>query len=145
MLLQALLGYTHAMSLALWFGGLFGYAVIVWPAIMKVNAPNLPRGVLVQIGVTTAPWIYLAMVAALGSYLGYWFLVDTIPTSAGVAYLILIVLLIANNCWGSLKSWPAIMMAPDDQAMRAWKNFYFRMFTSLVFGLAALSLTLFVI
>lgn len=144
-MLLSLIGYTHAMSLALWFAGLFGYVVIVWPAILKVHDPALPRDVLVQIGTMTAPWIYLAMASVLGSFLLYWALSDVIPTVAGVIYLIVLLGLVGNNIYGSLRAWPTIMMAPDAVAWAAWKAFYLRMFVSMVIGLSALSLTIFVI
>lgn len=144
-MLLSLIGYVHAMSLALWFCGLFGYVMIVWPSIFKVHAPALPRDILVQIGTATAPWIYLAMVCALGSFLLYWALSDDIPATLGLIYLVVLLLLIANNLYGSFRAWPTIMMAPDQEARAAWKAFYIRMFVSMVVGLSALSVTIFVV
>lgn len=143
-MIETLAGYVHAMSLALWFGGLFGYVMIVWPQILRAAAPDLPRALLVSIGTRTAPWIYLAMASALGSFLLFWALTD-IPLRAALPYLLVLLGLIANNVYGSLRAWPTIMMAPDAEASAAWSAFFLRMAISMVVGLGLLSLTLFVI
>ena len=145
-MIEALAGYVHAMSLALWFGGLFGYVMIVWPQILRAAEPDLPRALLVSIGTRTAPWIYLAMASALGSFLLFWAITDiALPTWAAILYLLVLLGLIANNLYGSFRAWPTIMVAPDTAAHAAWGSFYLRMATSMVVGLTALSLTLFVI
>lgn len=145
-MIEALAGYVHAMSMALWFGGLFGYVMIVWPEILRGAAPELPRSLLVSIGTRTAPWIYLAMVSALGSFFVFWAVTDIIiPVWAALLYLIVLLGLIANNLYGSFASWPTIMMAPEAVAWSAWKRFFLRMAISMVLGLSQLSLTFFVI
>ena len=53
----AVLIYVHLLSLTLWFGGLFGYVAIVWPAILSEADGAFPRDLLVRITVRTAPWI----------------------------------------------------------------------------------------
>ena len=145
-MIKLLAGYIHAMSLALWFGGLFGYVTIVWPELLRAHAPDLPRGILAGIGSRTAPWIYLAMVSGFLSLVVYWAVSD--PTFSGWAwglYFAVLLGLIANNLYGSFRAWPTIMLAPDEIARAAWRSFYLRMALSLVPGAVALSLTLLVI
>lgn len=137
--------YAHVMSLALWFGGLFGYVFIVWPAAFKTAAPTFPRTVLAEIASRTAPWIYLAMAGVLFSYVLWWILGFSLwGTREMIAYFLVICLLIGNNVYGSLKAWPTIMMAPEPNARNAWKSYYARMAISLVIGLASFSLTIIV-
>jgi len=145
-MIELLAGYIHAMSLALWFGGLFVYVMIVWPQVLRTSDTDLPRTLLVGIGARTAPWIYLAMFSALASFLIFWLSTEKdLPIWAGGIYFMVLLALIANNLYGSFFSWPAIMMAPDRVAQSAWENFYIRMATSMVVGLTALSVTLFII
>ncbi len=142
-MLEQLLLYVHTMSLALWFGGLFGYVLIVWPAIAAVEAPAFPRTLYATIGTRTAPWIYLAMGGTIGSFLLYWVLgyfngAALIP----LLYLAVLVALVANNVVGSTRTWPMIMLAPDDKARTIWGGFRVRMAVSLALGLSCLSLTI---
>jgi hypothetical protein len=136
----SLLAYVHVMSLALWFGGLFGYVVIVWPVILRAGAPVLPRSLLASIATRTALWIYLAMASALLSGFSYWYLgAAAIPRGAAAVYFSVLLALVANNMFGSLRSWPAIMLAPDAMAWSAWRAFYGRMAISMVLGLSCFS------
>lgn len=139
-MLAEALSYLHLMSLALWFGGLFAYVAIVWPSAFRLSAPDFPRATLATIGTRSAPWIYLAMVSALASYLVYWLggFAD-IPSGAAIGYLIVLLLLIANNVYGSLVTWPRIMLSTGAQVRRVWRVFHARMAISLVVGLGMLS------
>src|ERR1700750_605118 len=69
---SAVLIYAHVISLSLWFGGLFGYVVIVWPAMTSDVDGAFPRALLARIAMRTAPWIYLAMATALLTLAGIW-------------------------------------------------------------------------
>ena len=42
----AVLIYVHLLSLTLWFGGLFGYVAIVWPAFLREADGAFPRDLL---------------------------------------------------------------------------------------------------
>ena len=64
--------YVHVISLSLWFGGLFGYVIVVWPAIMSEADGGFLRALLARIAMRTAPWIYLAMASALLSFVAIW-------------------------------------------------------------------------
>jgi hypothetical protein len=132
----AALTYLHVLSLSLWFGGLFGYVVMVWPAIMREAGDEFPRGLLVTIAVRTARWIYLAMATALLSLSGIW-LLDGRPRAPLLAgYGLLLMALIANNVYGTLVAWPRIMFLPERLARNEWYWFRVRMTISLVVGLA---------
>ena len=140
-MLTETLEYLHIISLALWFGGLFGYVLIVWPSIFATENPTFPRQLLTSISVRTAPWIYMAMVSALLSLLLYLALGQskiTMPWKFG--YFCALLLLIANNVYGSIVAWPRIMLSPDNSAIRSWRFFYLRMILSLILGLSLLSL-----
>ncbi len=116
MLLKTLI-YLHVMSLTLWFGGLFGYVVIVWPAIMSDADGGFPRAILARIGMRSAPWIYLAMAAALLSLSGIWVMggvASPRPWLAG--YSLLLAALVANNLYGTVVAWPRIMLLPQRSA-----------------------------
>ncbi len=141
--LSDILAYVHVMALAMWFGGLFVYVLIVWPALTRLSEDGFPRAPLVMIGIGTTPWIYLAMVGALASLASWWVLADTkLPTAALTAYFALVLLLVANNVYSSLVAWPRIMLLPSVAARRAWQAFCARMFVSLALGLTALSFSL---
>jgi hypothetical protein len=135
----AALIYLHLFSLTLWFGGLFGYVAIVWPAIMGEAGGAFPRTILVMIAVRTAPWIYLGMSTALVSLLGIWLMDGVAPTPWLAAYGLLLAVLVANNVYGTLVAWPRIMFAPETVARREWFWFRVRMTTSLVVGLTLYS------
>jgi hypothetical protein len=132
----AVLVYVHLLSLTLWFGGLFGYVAIVWPAILTEADGALPRDLLVRIAVRTAPWLYLGMSIAVLSFLGIWAL-GRVPTAAVwmAGYGVLLAALVANNVYGTLVAWPRIMFSPDRVARREWFWFRVRMTVSLVVGL----------
>ena len=132
----AALIYLHLLSLTLWFGGLFGYVAIVWPAILREAGGSFPRDLLVGIAVRTAPWIYLGMSSALLSFLGIW-LLGGVPASAVwmAGYGMLLAALVANNVYGTLVAWPRIMFSPETIAMQEWFWFRVRMTISLVLGL----------
>lgn len=137
------LRYLHITSLALWFGGLFGYVMIVWPSIFSTEQPAFPRQLLTAISVRTAPWIYLAMGSALISLLLYFaFGLLQAPIQLKLLYLVILMLLIANNVYGSVVAWPRIMLTPDKGARKSWRYFYLRMVISLVLGLTLLSLAI---
>ena len=133
----AALIYVHLLSLTLWFGGLFGYVAIVWPAILSEADGAFPRDLLVRIAVRTAPWIYLGMSSAFLSFLGIWMMGGvSAPSVLIAAYGVLLVALVANNVYGTLVAWPRIMFAPERAARREWFWFRLRMTVSLVVGLA---------
>lgn len=129
--------YLHVVALSLWFGGLFGYVVIVWPAIASDAGEKFPRDLLVGIAVRTARWIYLAMATALLS------LAATVVMGGGprpavwtAGYGSLLLALVANNVYGSLVAWPRMMFAPEPVARKEWRSFRVRMAISLAVGLA---------
>lgn len=132
--------YVHVLSLSLWFGGLFGYVVIVWPAIMSGADGTFPRATLASIGMRTAPWIYLGMSAALLSLAGIWAM-DGVAAQRPwmAAYSLLLAALVANNVYGTAVAWPRIMLLPGRAAGREWFWFRVRMSVSLVVGLALYS------
>ena len=132
----AVLIYAHVISLSLWFGGLFGYVVIVWPAIMSEADDAFPRAILARIAMRTAPWIYLGMLIALLSLAGVWVMDGVAARSAWLlGYGVLLSILVANNVYGSVVAWPRIMLLPRRSAGRAWFWFRVRMGLSLVAGL----------
>jgi uncharacterized membrane protein len=136
----AVLIYAHVVSLSLWFGGLFGYVVIVWPAIMSEADDAFPRAILARIAMRTAPWIYLGMLTALLSLAGVWVMDGVAARSAWlIAYGVLLSILVANNVYGSVVAWPRIMLLPRRSAGQAWFWFRVRMGLSLVAGLVLYS------
>ena len=136
----AVLVYLHVISLSLWFGGLFGYLVIVWPAVMSDADGEFPRAILARIGMRTAPWIYLGMSTALLTLAAVW-IVDGVAarTSWMVGYSLLLVALVANNVYGSTVAWPRMMLLPRTIARQEWFWFRVRMSVALVVGLALYS------
>lgn len=134
-LVNAALIYVHILSLSLWFGGLFGYVAVVWPAIMSEADGTFPRAILARIGMRTAPWIYLGMSAAVLSLAGIWVMDAATQTSWLVAYTVLLAALVANNVYGSVVAWPRIMLLPQSLVRREWFWFRVRMNVSLVVGL----------
>jgi hypothetical protein len=132
-----ILMYAHLTSLALWLGGLFGYVVIVWPAIMSDATGRFPRSLLAGIAMRTAPWIYSAMGLALLT-----FVVIGVTGSIGihrawiVAYGLLLSALVGNNVYGSMVAWPRMMLLPMKSAGQVWFWFRVRMTVALVVGLA---------
>jgi hypothetical protein len=132
----AVLIYGHLLSLTLWFGGLFGYVAIVWPAILSEADGAFPRDLLVRIAVRTAPWIYLGMSSAFLSFVAIWIMGGvSAPFVLMAAYGVLLAALVANNVYGTLVAWPRIMFAPERVARREWFWFRVRMTASLVIGL----------
>ena len=131
--------YLHLLSLTLWFGGLFGYVAIVWPAIMREADGAFPRTILVMIAVRTAPWIYLGMSTALVTLLGIGLMNSVAAVQWLAGYGLLLIVLVANNVYGTLVAWPRIMFAPEKAARREWFWFRVRMTASLVVGLALYS------
>ena len=142
-LVIAALIYVHIISLSLWFGGLFGYVAVVWPAIMSEADGAFPRAILARIGMRTAPWIYLGMSAAVLSLAGIW-VMDGVAARAPwlVAYTVLLTALVANNVYGSVVAWPRIMLLPQRIVRREWFWFRVRMGVSLVVGLAIYSVAI---
>ena len=142
-LVNAALIYVHILSLSLWFGGLFGYVAVVWPAIMSEADGTFPRALLARIGMRTAPWIYLGMSAAVLSLAGIWV---TNNVAAGTpwltVYTVLLAALVANNVYGSVVAWPRIMLLPQRLVRREWFWFRLRMGVSLVVGLALYSVAI---
>jgi uncharacterized membrane protein len=136
----ATLIYLHLTALALWFGGLFGYVVIVWPALMSDADGEFPRAILARIGIRTAPWIYMGMSTALLSLAGVWIVEGAAArTPSMVGYSLLLIALVANNVYGSAVAWPRIMLLPRSSARKEWFWFRVRMSVSLVVGLALYS------
>jgi hypothetical protein len=142
-LAAAVLTYVHVTSLTLWFGGLFGYVVIVWPALTSHADGAFPRAILARIAMRTAPWIYLGMSTAVLSLAGLWV---TDGAEAGTpwtaAYGLVLAVLVANNVYGTVVAWPRIMLLPGSTARRAWFWFRVRMSVSLVAGLALYSMAI---
>lgn len=132
--------YLHVISLSLWFGGLFGYVLIVWPALMSEADGEFPRAILARIGMRTAPWIYLGMSTALVTFATIWIVHGVAARTLWMAvYSLLLVALVANNVYGSAVAWPRIMLLPRSIARREWFWFRVRMSVSLVVGLALYS------
>ena len=128
--------YLHVLALSLWFGGLFGYVFIVWPAIMSDAGDAFPRALLASIAMRTAPWIYLAMATALLTFAGIWVMDDERSISWMAGYSVLLIALVANNVYGTKVAWPRIMLLPQSAARTEWYWFRVRMTISLVVGLA---------
>jgi len=135
--------YVHLISLALWFGGLFGYVAIVWPAIMSEADGAFPRAILARIAMRTGPWIYLGMSAAVSSLAGLWLMGDLAVRTPWLAtYTVLLAVLVANNVYGSVVAWPRIMLLPRRLVDREWFWFRVRMIVSLVVGLILYSVAI---
>src|SRR5688572_7348389 len=98
----AALSYLHVLALSLWFGGLFGYVVIVWPAIMSEAGDAFPRDLLVRIAVGTAPWIYTGMATAVLSLAAIWAMGAGTRAMWMAGYTVLLIALAANNVYGTL-------------------------------------------
>lgn len=109
----AVLTYLHVVALSLWFGGLFGYVFIVWPAIMSEAGDEFPRALLVGIAVRTAPWIYMAMATALLSLAAIWLMGGGAGAVWMAGYCVLLIALVANNVYGTIVVWPRMMFAPE--------------------------------
>jgi hypothetical protein len=139
LLVDALL-LANVVSQALWVGGLFGYVLIVWPAIIGDADGAFPRALLAQIAMRTAPWIYLAMGSALASFLLLWAMQAlAVPTAGLIVYGATLGLLFANNVYGTVAAWPRIMLLPKPQAVQEWRRFRIRMAGALVLGLTSYS------
>src|SRR5687768_14853935 len=101
-LATAVLIYAHVVSLTLWFGGLFGYVVIVWPALTSHADGVFPRAILARIAMRTAPWIYLGMATAVVSLAGLWLTGGVgARTPWMAAYGLVLAALVANNVYGT--------------------------------------------
>jgi len=131
----AVVTYLHVVALSLWFGGLFGYVLIVWPAVMSEAGEEFPREVLVAIAVRTAPWIYLAMATAVLSLAAVWIMGGGASAPWMAGYGVLLIALVANNVYGTKVAWPRMMFAPERAARKEWHWFRLRMTISLVIGL----------
>lgn len=139
-LLVDVLLYSHVVSQALWVGGLFGYVLIVWPAILRDADGAFPRALLAQIAMRTAPWIYLAMGSALVSFLLLWAMrALAVPLGYLLVYGAVLTVLVANNVYGTVTAWPRIMLLPRAQAVAEWSWFRVRMATALALGLTTFS------
>jgi uncharacterized membrane protein len=132
----AVLTYLHVLALSLWFGGLFGYVVIVWPAVISEAGEAFPRAMLVRIAVGTFPWIYMGMATAVLSLAAIWAMGGGTGATWMAGYSVLLVALVANNVYGTKVAWPRIMFAPERVARTEWHWFSVRMSISLVVGLA---------
>ena len=141
-MVETVVVWLHVMSLALWFGGLFAYVVIVWPVLLREKPSGFPRETLVSIGVHTAPLIYAAMSSALITFGIYWLggFGDWPGWSARI-YALLLLVLVGNNVYGSLAAWPRIMFATDEAARSCWNAFYSRAAMAMLLGLAMLSVS----
>jgi uncharacterized membrane protein len=125
--------FLHLTALALWVGWLFGYVAVVWPAIMSEAEDTFPRALLVSIGMRTAPWIYLAMASALLSLIALWVMDAAAARQPGIAaYTLALTALVANNLYGTVVSWPRVMLLPHRYAAAEWFWFRARMAASLV-------------
>ena len=132
---------THVFSITFWFGGLFAYVLLVWPAVFADAGASFPRALLCRIAMRTGPLIYLAMAGAMASGLLLAMTGAPLFTKTGYfMYLGLLSLPMLNNVYGSVASWPAIMMRPERTARRAWRAFHLRMTASLVLGIALIAL-----
>jgi hypothetical protein len=133
--------YVHVVALSLWFGGLFGYVLIVWPVIMQEAEGAFPRALLARIAMRTAPWIYVAMFSALLSLAAIW-IGGSVPADNGwlAVYSVALAALVANNVYGSVVAWPRMMLLPEPTARREWFWFRLRMGIALVLGLTLYSL-----
>ena len=129
--------YAHLTALALWLGGLFGYVVIVWPAILSDATGRFPRALLAGIAMRTAPWIYSAMGLALLTFAAIGLTGSIgVPHSWIAAYGLLLITLIGNNLYGTIVAWPRMMLLPTKIAGQVWFWFRMRMIVALVVGLA---------
>ena len=132
--------YLHVISLALWFGGLFGYVFMVWPAIMSHADGSFPRDLLVTIAVRTAPWIYLAMACVVASFLLVWLMGGGAMAAPWMGvYGLLLIGLVANNLYGTFVAWPRMMWLDEPGARRTWFWFRVRMTVALAIGLVLFS------
>jgi hypothetical protein len=142
-LVVAGLVYVHILALSLWFGGLFAYVAIVWPAVMADADGVFPRATLARIAMRTGPWIYLGMSTAVLSLGMVWVMGDlAIRTPWFVCYAVLLLTLVANNVYGSVVAWPRLMLLPQRLVRREWFWFRVRMVASLVVGLVLYSVAI---
>ena len=122
----------HVISLGLWVGGLFGYVVIVWPAIIRDANGKFPRSLLAVIAMRTAPWIYAAMGCALLTFAAIWLRGGIVVQRFWiVSYGLLLTTLVGNNVYGTVTAWPRMMLLPFAGARQEWFWFRVRMGTSL--------------
>ena len=128
--------YIHLTALALWMGGLLGYLMIVWPAIMSDATARFPRALLASIAIRTAPWIYSAMLVALLTFAAALFGGLEVKPPLAAGYGLILAGLIGNNVYGSVVAWPRMMLLPLEIAGREWLWFRVRMSAALVVGLA---------
>jgi uncharacterized membrane protein len=132
-----LLVHAHLAALALWLGGLFGYVVIVWPAVVHDAGSRFPRALLAGIAMRTGPWIYAAMALALVTYAALIVNGSVAAHPAWIAvYGLLLASLVGNNAYGSMVAWPRMMLLPAAMAGQSWFWFRLRMTAALVIGLA---------
>ena len=127
----------HLISLGLWMGGLFGYLVIVWPAIIGEANGRFPRSLLAVIAMRTAPWIYAAMGCAVLTFATVWLSGALLVQRFWIAsYGLLLTALVGNNVYGTVAAWPRMMLLPFAGARQEWFWFRVRMGASLGIGLA---------
>jgi uncharacterized membrane protein len=127
----------HLISLGLWMGGLFGYLVIVWPAIIGEAAGRFPRSLLAVIAMRTAPWIYAAMGCALLTFATAWLSGALLVQRFWIgSYGFLLTTLVGNNVYGTVATWPRMMLLPSVGARQEWLWFRVRMGVSLGIGMA---------
>ena len=131
--------YVHLLTMALWFGGLFLYVFVVWPAVASQSRGVFPRGLLCTMAMRTAGWIYLGMTAALASVVAVWIIDPPLRNSLMVGYTLLVTGAAANNVYGSVVAWPRMMLCSAPVAAKEWFWFRVRMGISLVVGLVLYS------
>ncbi len=131
---------THILGLMFWMGGLFVYLFIVWPAVFAYQAGRFPRDLLGSIAIRTAPWIYFAMMIVLATAIIIAALsAISVPVGWVVMYFLALFLLIGNNVFGTLRSWPTMLFASDSEAKKTWNRFFVRMASSFVIGMTMVS------
>jgi uncharacterized membrane protein len=143
-ILVTLLVHFHIIALSLWFGGLFCYLLMVWPAIVTRETKLFPRQIIAAIGTRTFPWIYFAMIVALLSFLAVWGM-GALPFdhfTMGV-YGFFLVGLFLNNLYGTVVAWPQLMLESETAAYVKWKWYKIRMSLSFIVGITLHSLVVF--
>lgn len=133
--------HLHIVALSLWFGGLFCYLLIVWPAIMSLETELFPRTLIAEIGIRTCPWIYFAMIVALLSFLTVWGM-GALPFdhfTMGI-YAVFLVGLFFNNSYGTIVAWPKLMLESETAVCTEWKWYRIRMSLSFIVGITLHSL-----
>lgn len=145
MSIEFILFVLHMMALICWFGGLFAYLFIIWPAIFQLSSGSFPREMLGVVAFRTAPWIYLGMVTAVASAIAFIWVSPLLGMQSSIVqgYMAVLTILVGNNVFGSIKGWPSILCSPEPQALTHWKWFYTRMALSFIGGFSLIILGLY--